>query len=90
MNRIDLTSNYFNGQTDSVSIIMENLTNYDINSRADDDLLNIPPEHPDYLHYQDFKDPIKHFIEINLDVLGALIIDHVHYHFILCVQYNVP
>lgn len=29
----------------------------------DDDLLNIPSEHPDFLHYQDFKDPIQQFIE---------------------------
>lgn len=34
--------------------------------------------------------PIKHFIEINLDVVGALIIDHVHYHLVLGVQYDVP
>jgi glycosyltransferase involved in cell wall biosynthesis len=29
----------------------------------DDDLLNIPREHPDFVHYQKFIDPIKQFIE---------------------------
>jgi len=39
--QFNLTSNYYLGSSDSVSIQMENLTNYDINTRADDDLLSV-------------------------------------------------
>jgi hypothetical protein len=39
--QFNLSTQYFSGVTDSVSLVMENLAGYDINGRDDDDLLNI-------------------------------------------------
>lgn len=36
-----LTSDYATGSTDSISLAMEQIVNYDINTRADDDLLGV-------------------------------------------------
>lgn len=39
--QFNLSTPYFSGVTDSISLVMENIAQYDINGREDDDLLNI-------------------------------------------------